>query len=286
MSSGSPAGPDGRAGLDDRVGPANRARWDALCDHLEGLGSVVVALSGGVDSSLLATAAWRALGERMLAVYVRSPVETDDTTAAAQSLADEVGFPLRIVEYDALADPEFVANPPDRCYVCKRSLFRMLRDLADELGFAALLEGTNGDDATDYRPGRRALGEIGARSPLLDLGFTKAEIRGLARDLGLAVWNRPSEPCLASRFPYGSPVTAAGLRQIDAGERYLKDLGFPIVRVRHHGQVARIETRPTDIERLVAMRAEITDHFRSLGFAYVTLDLAGYRSGSLNEVLP
>ena len=275
-----------RPTIDSGLAGHLRPRWEELLTRIEGFGSAVVALSGGVDSALLATAAWRALGDRVLAVYVRSPVETDETTAAAERLSEEIGFPLRIVEYDVLADPEFVANPPDRCYVCKRSLFGMLRTLADDLGFEALLEGTNGDDSTDYRPGRRALGEIGAQSPLLDLGFSKTEIRELAHALGLAVWNRPSEPCLASRFPYGASVTAEGLRQIAEGERYLKGLGFPVVRVRHHGQVARIETGPDDIERLVAMRGDVTAHFRALGFAYVTLDLAGYRTGSLNEVLP
>ena len=263
-----------------------RPRWEALLGRFRELESAVIAFSGGVDSGLLCAAAWHALGERMLAVTVRSPLESEGDVASAEALAAQVGFPLRVLDYDDLADPKFVANPPDRCYVCKLARFRLLRELAAAEGCGALVEGSNADDLTDYRPGRRAVAETSTVSPLVELGFGKDEIRGLARALGLGVWDRPSAPCLATRFPYGSPVTRDGLAQIAGGERYLHELGFRTVRVRHDGHVARIEVAPEDIERLAALREPVSSRLRSLGFRYVTLDLMGYRRGSLNEVLP
>lgn len=263
-----------------------RPRWDALVQRLRDLGSVVVAFSGGVDSGLLCAAAWRALDTRMLAVTIRSPVESEDDVASAQALAEQVGLPLRVIDFDDLANPEFAANPPDRCYVCKLARYRRLRDLAALEGYKALVDGSNADDLTDYRPGQRAVIETRAVCPLQELGFTKTEIRSLSGALGLSTADRPSAPCLATRFPYGSPITRTGLEQVAEGERYLRELGFRTIRVRHHGQVARIEVAPDEIERLVALRQLVSAHFRSLGLQYVTADLAGYRSGSLNEVLP
>jgi pyridinium-3,5-biscarboxylic acid mononucleotide sulfurtransferase len=249
------------------------------------MGSAVVAFSGGVDSGLLCAAAYRALGDRMLAVTVRSPVEALADVASASALAEQVGFPLRILDYDDLSNPEFVANPPDRCYICKLVRFRQLKELAAKEGFAMLVEGSNADDLGDYRPGRRAVAETGTASPLLEFGFTKDEIRALSKALGLLVWDRPSAPCLATRFPYGSPVTHEGLRQVADGERYLYELGFHVVRVRHHGNLARLEVASEEIERLVALREQVAAYFKTLGFNYVAADLTGYRLGSLNEVL-
>lgn len=269
----------------DNFSPELTSRWQALLVRFRELGSVIVAFSGGVDSGLLCAAAYAALGERMLAVTVRSPVESMGDVDSAQSLANEMGFPLRVVDYDDLNNPAFVANPPERCYVCKLTRFNLLKDMAVREGFAALVEGSNADDLGDYRPGHRAVIETGGVSPLQELGFSKSEIRSLARALGLSVWDRPSAPCLATRFPYGSPVTRDGLQQVAEGERYLHGLGFRTVRVRHHGQLARLEVAPDEIERLASLRKQVSDFFKSLGFHYVAVDLTGYRLGSLNEVL-
>ena len=196
-------------------------------------------------------------------------------------MANQVGFPLRILDYDDLSNPEFVSNPPDRCYVCKLARFRQLGQLAAKEGFAALVEGSNADDLLDYRPGMRAVAETVTVSPALqELGFTKNEICTLARAFGLSVGDRPSAPCLATRFPYGSPITHEGLRQVAQGERYLHEHGFRVVRVRHHGAMVRLEVAPGEIERLVAMREDVTAYFKSLGFIYASVDLSGYRLGN------
>jgi pyridinium-3,5-biscarboxylic acid mononucleotide sulfurtransferase len=271
--------------LENTLSPELKSRWESLLEYFRKLESVVVAFSGGVDSGLLCAAAHRALGRRMQAVTVRSPVEALDDVESAHSLADQIGFPLRVLDYDDLSNPEFVSNPSDRCYFCKLARFRQLGELAAAEGFAVLVEGSNADDLSDYRPGLRAITETGTVSPLQELGFTKNEIRTLARAFGLSVWDRPSAPCLATRFPYGSPITHEGLRQVAQGERYLHEHGFRMVRVRHHGAMARLEVAPGEIERLIAIREDVTAYFKSLGFTYVSVDLSGYRLGSLNEVL-
>jgi len=265
--------------------PELQPRWESLLNRFRQLGSVIVAFSGGVDSGLLCAAAWHALGDQMLAVTIRSPVESMGDVDSAQGLAEQVGFPLRVLDYDDLTDPEFVSNPPDRCYICKLVRFRQLGQLAADEGFTALVEGSNAEDLGDYRPGRRAVTEVGALSPLQELGFGKNEIRTLARAFDLSVWDRPSAPCLATRFPYGSPVTYEGLCQVANGERYLHEIGFRVVRVRHHGTMARLEVAADEINQLVAMREEVVDYFKTMGFTYVSVDLSGYRLGSLNEVL-
>lgn len=269
----------------DTLPPDLRAKAEALFSILSEMDSLVVAFSGGVDSGLLCAAGYRALGERMLAVTVRSPVETPGDTEAAEALARQVGFRHQVVDFDDLAQSQFVANPPDRCYHCKLARFKAIREIAGRMGAQTIAEGSNADDAHDYRPGTRAVAELGIRSPLAEAGLRKSDIRVMARKMGLNIWDRPSAPCLATRFPYGTPVTREGLEQIARGESFLIARGFQPVRVRHYGSTARLEVAPDEIPDLVAAREEILDHFNSLGFTYVVIDLAGYRSGSMNEVL-
>ena len=263
------------------------AKGDLLLGLLDQAESVLVAYSGGVDSSLLAAASHRALGSRALACIAISPSLGADELATATSVARTIGIRLRRVETHELEMEAYAANTPNRCYVCKGSLFGVLATVAREEGIACVVYGENADDSPDFRPGARAALEAGVLAPLATAGLKKTEVRALARAYGLPNWNKPAAPCMASRIPYGERVTVEKLAQLEEAERVLRGLGFREVRVRHHGDVARVELLPDDLERAatVAIREAILRGLQRLGFHYVALDLQGYRSGSLNEIL-
>lgn len=263
-------------------------KLDRLRKTLRGYGSALVAYSGGVDSTFLLKVAVDALGrDKVLGITARSESLTDRAFRIACDIAREHDLPQETIEYSELAVEGYADNPVNRCYHCKGALFSQLKDFARERGLNEVVEGSNADDVGDFRPGMRASADLGIKSPLRELGITKAEIRALAQDFGLPNWDRPSEACLASRFPYGHQITEEKLRQVAAGEEYLRDLGLRQVRVRHHETVARIEVLPEDMARLIepAAREALFNRFKEIGFQYVALDLRGYRTGSMNEVL-
>jgi uncharacterized protein len=263
------------------------SRTDELLRRLGEMSGVVVAFSGGADSTLVAWAAREALGDRALAVTARSESLPVTEADAAGVLAARIGIRHEEIAYSELAVPGYADNPADRCYLCKGELFTRLRALADERGLREVLDGTNADDLVDYRPGRRAAAEVGVRSPLAELGWGKEEIRAALKGLDLPVWDKPSSPCLSSRVPYGEAITREKLEQIGRAEEELRALGFAELRVRHHGAVARVELPRGELGRVVAdgLADEIVRRVREAGFAFVALDLEGLRSGSLNRLL-
>jgi uncharacterized protein len=269
------------------AGEELRRREAALLDRLRTLPSLLVAYSGGVDSAFLAWAAHQALGPRALSVTADSASYPERHRQMALAIAREFGFSHEIIRTGELDRPEYRANEPDRCYYCKTELFTQLSRLAAARGFAAVADGSNADDRGDYRPGRRAAREFGVISPLDEAGLSKNDVRILSREAGLPTWDEPASACLSSRIPYYSEVTEEKLRTIERAEEAVRALGFRVLRVRHHGDVARVEVARDEMARLLDpdMAQAIDSKLRALGFRYVTVDLRGYRLGSLNEGL-
>lgn len=264
------------------------AKYDHLKQRLGELDRVVVAFSAGVDSTLVLKAAVDALGrENVLAVTGDSASVPRAELAHAAELAEQIGVEHVMVATDEFDKAEYLANPEDRCYHCKTTLYEHLGRLATQRGYGGIVNGTNADDLGDYRPGLRAAAESEVFSPLADAGLGKAQVRALSKMLGLATFDKPASPCLSSRVPYGEPITPEKLRMIEEAEKFLRDMGIPECRVRHHETLARIEVPSEFFERLLQpdLAERLHAHFRSLGYDYVTLDLAGFRSGSLNEVI-
>lgn len=249
------------------------------------LESVCIAFSGGVDSTFLTKVSRDVLGDNVLAVTATSAAYPERETKEAIELAMEIGVKHILIESGEMNIPEFSENRPDRCYYCKDDLFRRLKDLAHEYGLKHVVEGSNYDDVRDYRPGRKAASERGVRSPLYEAGLTKDEIRLVSRMIGLRTWNKPSFACLSSRIPYNDRITLEKLKQIEKAEDILRDFGLSQFRVRHHGEMARIEVLPEEFQQILDNRRTIIERLKALGYIYITLDLMGYRTGAMNEVL-
>jgi uncharacterized protein len=262
-------------------------KWDRLKALLREMQSAVLAYSGGVDSSLLLKAAAEVLGPRVIAVTAISETYPPAELAAAQEFAGSLGVKLRVLRTAELESEEFVRNPPERCYFCKRELFGKLKQIAESEGILTLLDGSNTDDLKDYRPGSKAAREFFVRSPLREAGFSKSDVRACARMLGLPLWDKPALACLSSRIPYGMRITPEILTMVQSAEDQLRVLGFRQVRVRHHGDTARIEIDPGEFGRLLmnGTPKKIIAAFKQLGYTYVCMDLEGYRTGSMNEGL-
>lgn len=262
-------------------------KYNQLITLFQAMDRALIAYSGGVDSSLVAKVAWDVLGDRVIAVTAVSPSLLPEELSEAQEQAIAIGIAHRIVETHEMENPDYRANPINRCYFCKSELHDTLKPLAQAWGYPYIVDGVNGDDLRDYRPGIQAAKERGVRSPLAEVGLSKIEVRQLAQQLGLSSWNKPAQPCLSSRFPYGEALTLSKLQRVGRAEIYLRHLGYDNLRVRSEGDTARIEL-PSDRLQSFMLNTDLealVEQFKTLGFVYVTLDLEGFRSGKLNQVL-
>jgi uncharacterized protein len=258
-----------------------------LKEIIDKLESVVIAFSGGCDSSFLAKIAYDVLGDRAIAITADSELYANSEVKDSEKIAADIGIKHEIISSNELETPGFSDNPPERCYYCKKELFSGLLEVAKKKGFRHVLDGSNFDDTDDYRPGMKAGRELDIRSPLREAGLTKEEIRQLSRKFGLSTADKPAMACLASRFPYGTKIKKRDLQKVEKAEQFLRDMRFIQLRVRHHGDIARIEVLPEDIESLLRkdFREKILAEFKKLGYKYVTFDLEGYITGSMNKVL-
>jgi uncharacterized protein len=262
-------------------------KYKKLKEILKKYGGLLVAYSGGVDSSLLLKVAHDVLGDNVLAVIAKSETYPEEEGNAAVKYARKLGVRYKIIHTKEFNDERFISNPPERCYYCKKELFSQLSAIAKKEGIKYVADGSNVSDLSDFRPGTNASREYGIKSPLREAGFTKDDIRKLSKELKLPTWNKPQLACIASRIPYGTRITKDILKRIEKGEKYLRSLGLKQVRVRHHGNLARIEVDKCDLISLIekGIADKIDKKFKSLGYNYVTIDLAGYRTGSMNEIL-